>query len=112
MVVIESGSGGIDSLMRELAKDGHPPTSKASIAAMPTVTVVESNREFTGLARFAGSRCRPADEEEEPEKKNEPGISVSIFIRATSEDSDRTGDLHDSIPSEAAVDDDGDHMQS
>ncbi|PRQ40773.1 putative aminoacyltransferase, E1 ubiquitin-activating enzyme [Rosa chinensis] len=144
MVVIESGSGGIDSLMRQLAKDGHPPASKASIAAMPTVTVAESGRECPicldqfevgGEAKempcshlFHGDCvekwlkvhgtcpvCRftmPADEEEEPEKKNEPGISVSIFIRATSEESDRIGDSGDSTPSEAAADDDGDHMQS
>ncbi|XP_061991338.1 E3 ubiquitin-protein ligase MPSR1-like [Rosa rugosa] len=140
VVVIESGSGGIDSLMRQLAKDGHPPASKASIAAMPTVTVAESGRECPicldqfevgGEAKempcshlFHGDCvekwlkvhgtcpvCRftmPADEEEEPDKKNEPGISVSIFIRATtSEESDPTGD---STPSEAAADDD--HMQS
>ncbi|KAM5567216.1 E3 ubiquitin-protein ligase MPSR1-like [Rosa sericea] len=143
MVVIESGSGGIDSLMRELAKDGHPPASKASIAAMPTVTVAESGRECPicldqfevgGEAKempcshlFHGDCvekwlkvhgtcpvCRftmPADEEEEPEKKNEPAISVSIFIRAASEDSDQTGDSDNSTPNEAA-DDDGDHMQS
>ncbi|XP_050373045.1 E3 ubiquitin-protein ligase MPSR1-like [Argentina anserina] len=45
MVVIQSGSAGIGSLMRQLAKEGHPPASKASIAAMPTVAVAESGRE-------------------------------------------------------------------
>ncbi|KAK9935140.1 hypothetical protein M0R45_022252 [Rubus argutus] len=45
VVVIESGTGGIDSLIRELAKDGQPPASKASINAMPSVKIGESGRE-------------------------------------------------------------------
>lgn len=45
VVVIERGTGGIDSLIRELAKDGQPPASKASIDAMPSVKIAESGRE-------------------------------------------------------------------
>lgn len=45
VVVIESGTGGIESLIRELGKDGQPPASKASIDAMPSVKIGESGRE-------------------------------------------------------------------
>ncbi|KAL6187696.1 hypothetical protein ACLB2K_039091 [Fragaria x ananassa] len=146
-VVIQSGSGRIESLMRQLAKEGHPPASKASIAAMPTVEIKESSGgecpicldqfEVGGEAKqmpcnhvFHGDCvekwlkvhgtcpvCRfrmPADEEEEPEKKNESGngISVNIFIRTTIEEPDQTHDRDDedgddSTLSQEAADEDG-----